>query len=222
MNEKIDLGKIGLGISQPSKSLLTTINLGYNKPLEPEKSEKPILITVPKKEQKKPKKKPLLIKQEIQIYKPPNIVYIEKFDLVTTFSTGFQHNDIPVPSLPVIDIKCDNHKTGEDSIIESIDTGFGCTNHIAIPHCKPKYKSFLCKENYLGEFKTETEKSLARYNLGVYSKQEIDDIVGKILIENNNFVTKKEVQNMISELDFVNSTLRSYANYQIPDDLFKL
>jgi hypothetical protein len=39
---------------------------------------------------------------------------------------------------------------------------------------------------------------------------------------NNNFITRKEVQNMIANLDFVDSTLKSYADYQIPNNLFKL
>ena len=110
-----------------------------------------------------------------------------------------------------------------DSIIENVDTGFGPEQIISIPDCpKKKHYTHLYKENYLGEFKEESEKALARYNLGVYSKTEIDNIVSKIIQENNNFVTKSEVQGMLQELDFVNSVLKSYVDYQIPDNLFKL
>lgn len=142
--------------------------------------------------------------------------------VITSMSAGFDHDAKPIPPPPEINIGCKipEHKN-PDSIIESVDTGFGCDNQIVIDCPKPKYKTHLCKENYLGEFKTEFEKALARTNLGVYSKEEIDKIVGQI-VEDNNFVTKEEVQNIVANLDFVNSTLKSHVDYQIPNDLFKL
>lgn len=192
MNEK---DKIQLGSEKPqllpSKSLLNTIKLGYN--------VKPV--------------------------SPPSenhIDFIEGDSVMTTISTGFGHNDKPVPPPPEINLSCKvPKKKNPDSVIGSIDTGFGCDNQIVIDCPKPKYKTHLCKENYLGEFKTESEKTLARNNLGIYSKEEIDKIVGQI-VENNNLITRKEVQNMIANLDFVDSTLKSYADYQIPNNLFKL
>ena len=192
MNEK---DKIQLGSEKPqllpSKSLLNTIKLGYN--------VKPV--------------------------SPPSenhIDFIEGDSVMTTISTGFEHNDKPVPLPPEINLSCKvPKKKNPDSVIGSIDTGFGCDNQIVIDCPKPKYKTHLCKENYLGEFKTESEKTLARNNLGIYSKEEIDKIVGQI-VENNNLITRKEVQNMIANLDFVDSTLKSYADYQIPNNLFKL
>lgn len=192
MNEK---DKIQLGNEKPqllpSKSLLNTIKLGYN--------VKPV--------------------------SPPSenhIDFIEGDSVMTTISTGFEHNDKPVPPPPEINLSCKvPKKKNPDSVIGSIDTGFGCDNQIVIDCPKPKYKTHLCKENYLGEFKTESEKTLARNNLGIYSKEEIDKIVGQI-VENNNLITRKEVQNMIANLDFVDSTLKSYADYQIPNNLFKL
>lgn len=192
MNEK---DKIQLGSEKPqllpSKSLLNTIKLGYN--------VKPV--------------------------SPPpenHINFIEGDSVMTTISTGFGHNDKPVPPPPEINLSCKvPKKKNPDSVIGSIDTGFGCDNQIVIDCPKPKYKTHLCKENYLGEFKTESEKTLARNNLGIYSKEEIDKIVGQI-VENNNLITRKEVQNMIANLDFVDSTLKSYADYQIPNNLFKL
>ena len=157
---------------------------------------------------------------------PPanHIDFIEGDSVMTTISTGFEHNDKSVPPPPEINLGCKiPKKKNPDSVIGSIDTGFGCDNQIVIDCPKPKYKTHLCKENYLGEFKTESEKTLARNNLGVYSKEEIDKIVGQIVENNNNnFITRKEVQNMIANLDFVDSTLKSYADYQIPNNLFKL
>lgn len=197
MNENLEKDKIQLGGEKPqllpSKSLLNTIKLGYNvKPAPP----------------------------------PPanHIDFIEGDSVMTTISTGFEHNDKPVPPPPEINLGCKiPKKKNPDSVIGSIDTGFGCDNQIVIDCPKPKYKTHLCKENYLGEFKTESEKTLARNNLGVYSKEEIDKIVGQIVENNNNnFITRKEVQNMIANLDFVDSTLKSYADYQIPNNLFKL
>jgi hypothetical protein len=56
------------------------------------------------------------------------------------------------------------------SILDTAKTGFGEENKL-IKNCpKPEYKTYLFRENYLGEFKTETEKTLARNNLEVYSK----------------------------------------------------
>lgn len=141
--------------------------------------------------------------------------------LLNTIKLGY--NIKPVPSPPEINLGCKiPKKKNPDSIIGSIDTGFGCDNQIVIDCPKPKYKTHLCKENYLGEFKAESEKTLARNNLGVYSKEEIDKIVGQIVKNNNNFITRKEVQDMIADLDFIDSTLKSYADYQIPNNLFKL
>ena len=63
---------------------------------------------------------------------------------------------------------------------------------------------------------------LARNNLEVYSKNEIDKVISQIIESNKNFTTKKEVESMIAEIDVVNSTVKSYADYQIPNNLFQL
>jgi transposase-like protein len=39
-----------------------------------------------------------------------------------------------------------------------VDSGYGFENKIVVECEKPKFKTHLCKENYLGEFKTEFEK----------------------------------------------------------------
>ncbi len=228
MNENLEKDKIQLGNEKPqllpSKSLLNTIKLGYNvKPVPPppvnhidfiEGDSVMTTISTGFEHNDKP------------VPPPPvnHIDFIEGDSVMTTISTGFEHNDKPVPPPPEINLGCKiPKKKNPDSVIGSIDTGFGCDNQVVIDCPKPKYKTHLCKENYLGEFKTESEKTLARNNLGVYSKEEIDKIVGQIVENNNNnFITRKEVQNMIANLDFVDSTLKSYADYQIPNNLFKL
>lgn len=197
MNENLEKDKIQLGNEKPqllpsTKSLLNTIKLGYDTKPVPPPPEN-------------------------------HINFIEGDSVMTTISTGFEHNDKPVPPPPEINLSCKTPKhKNPDSVIGSVDTGFGCDNQLIRECPKPKYKTHLCKENYLGEFKEESEKALARYNLGVYSKQEIDEVVSKIIQENNNFVTKSQVEGMLKELDFVDSVLKSYADYQIPNDLFKL
>ena len=97
--------------------------------------------------------------------------FVEKPLLKTTFKTGFEHNDIPVISQPIVEFKqsCQKH---EDSVIDSVDTGFGECKTIEKVCPKPTFKSHLYKENYLNEFKTETEKALIRNHLGIYGKSE--------------------------------------------------
>ena len=228
MNENLEKDKIQLGGEKPqllpSKSLLNTIKLGYNvKPVPPPPANHidfiegdSVMTTISTG-----------FEHNVKPVPPPpanHIDFIEGDSVMTTISTGFEHNVKPVPPPPEINLGCKiPKKKNPDSVIGSIDTGFGCDNQIVIDCPKPKYKTHLCKENYLGEFKTESEKTLARNNLGVYSKEEIDKIVGQIVENNNNnFITRKEVQNMIANLDFVDSTLKSYADYQIPNNLFKL
>lgn len=105
----------------------------------------------------------------------------------------------------------------------TVDTGFGECNRVELDRPKPQYKTPLYKENYLGEFQVETEKELARNNLGVYSKESVNALIERIVEGGTtNFVTKTEVQEMIDDLDFVNSTLKSQADYSIPKNLFKL
>jgi hypothetical protein len=49
--------------------------------------------------------------------------------VLTTISTGFEHNDKPVPPPPEINLGCKiPKKKNPDSVIGSIDTGFGCDN----------------------------------------------------------------------------------------------
>ena len=106
----------------------------------------------------------------------------------------------------------------------TIDSGFGCDNKLTI-HCpKPELHTHLCKENYLGEFKEESEKALARDNLGVYSKDEVSKVLADAVrnLDTSIFITKKEVYNLVENLDFVNSCIKANIDYEIPEQLFSL
>lgn len=105
----------------------------------------------------------------------------------------------------------------EDSIINELDTGFGAENTINVT-CKkkPEFKTHLCKESYLGEFKSETEKALARTNLEVYSKTETHLLLEQQI---SGFITKNDVEEIMK--DYTSSRLKSKVNYAIPENLFK-
>lgn len=106
----------------------------------------------------------------------------------------------------------------KDSILTKVDTGFG-GDQTLIKECKkPVYKTHLCKESYLSEFKSETEKKLARNNLNVYSKEETHLIIQKSV---SNIVTKNDLEEFIKDLDYTTSELKMNVNYIIPDNLFK-
>lgn len=106
----------------------------------------------------------------------------------------------------------------------TIDSGFGCDDKLTINCPKPELHTHLCKENYLGEFKEESEKALARDNLGVYSKDEVSKVLADAVanIDTSIFITKKEVYNLVENLDFVNSSIKTNIDYEIPEQLFNL
>lgn len=224
MSNKNVSGTVGSNPHQSSsKSILTTSDTGYN-------------IELPKPQPEI--KKPLLEEVKIEVSEPE--IVIKENSLQTTFKTGFEQNNIviiepPEPiqkplitiktgvehnDTPVVTLKQECHKN-EDSIIKDIDTGFGECKTIEKDCPKPKFKSHLYKENYLSEFKTETEKRLVRENIGVYGKPEIVAVI-KTEVSKQGFIGKDDVEKIISDLDFVNSTLKSYADYQIPNSLFKI
>ena len=169
--------------------------------------------------------------------------------LLTTISTGFRHDDKPViteeyieennnsikksvktgydtdeviseehfiPTISIDDI------TFEESVKDTIDTGFGQgTLHKECP--TPELVEYLIKSNHLSEFKTDIDKELARQNLEVYSSTQVNELLEQITNSVGSiYVTKKEVMQIIDNLDFVDSTLKSYANYEIPSNLFRL
>lgn len=106
----------------------------------------------------------------------------------------------------------------------TIDSGFGCDDKLTINCPKPELHTHLCKENYLGEFKEESEKALARDNLGVYSKDEVSKVLADAVVnlDSSIFITKKEVYNLVENLDFVNSSIKANVDYEIPEQLFSL
>lgn len=156
-----------------------------------------------------------------QICSKPSITYEESGCLETTFNTGFNHNDKPVIDNITPTLSHINTSNNKDSILDSVDTGFGENNKLIKDCPKPQYKTHLCKENYLGEFTKETEKALVRNNIGVYSKNEVREVVSHI-ISDSSLITRSEVQNIVEDLDFVDSVVRSHASYNIPNDLFQL
>lgn len=106
----------------------------------------------------------------------------------------------------------------------TIDSGFSCDDKLTTNCPKPQLHTHLCKENYLGEFKEESEKALARDNLGVYSKDEVSKVLEDAVanLDTSIFITKKEVYNLVENLDFVNSTIKANIDYEIPEQLFNL
>ena len=169
--------------------------------------------------------------------------------LLTTISTGFRHNDKPViteefieedngsikksvktgyetdevtesqKQIPTVDI---DDVTFEESVKETIDTGFGeGTLHKECP--EPELVQYLRKDKHLSEFQTETDKELARQNLGVYSSTKVDQLLKEITNSVGSiYVTKSELSVELAKLDFVDSTLKAYANYEVPNNLFRL
>lgn len=169
--------------------------------------------------------------------------------LLTTISTGFRHDDKPVITKEYIEEENNSIKktvktgydtdeviseeqpiptisiddvTFEESVKETIDTGFGQgTLHKECP--SPELVEYLNKSNHLSEFKTDTDKELARQNLEVYSSTQVNKLLEQITNSVGSiYVTKKEVMQIVDNLDFVDSTLKSYANYEIPSNLFRL
>ena len=141
--------------------------------------------------------------------------------LLTTINTGYnidQCDEIPIPEIVFIDLHEHNK-----SILDSVETGFDKQNTLSKQCEEPQYFITLYNENFLNEFKTEQEKEKVRENLDVYGKSEVSKIVSDVINDNTlSFITKIVVEKMINDLDFVDSTSRSYVNYEIPDKLFKL
>ena len=149
--------------------------------------------------------------------------YIEEDNgsIKKSVKTGFDTDEVAPPEqkIPTVDI---DDVTFEESVKETVDTGFGeGTLHKECP--QPELVEYLRQDRHLSEFRTETDKELARQNLGVYSSTKVDQLLKEITNSVGSiYVTKTEVSQMIDSLDFVNSTLKAYANYEIPANLFRL
>lgn len=149
--------------------------------------------------------------------------YIEEENgsIKKSVKTGYEEDEVATPTKPIPSVDIDD-VTFEESVKETIDTGFGeGTLHKECP--QSKLVEYLIKGNYLSEFQTDTEKELARQNLGVYSSTKVDQLLQEITSSVGSiYVTKKEINQMLSDLDFVNSTLNAYADYEIPNNLFRI
>lgn len=149
--------------------------------------------------------------------------YIEEKNgsIKKSVKTGYETDEITSPQKPIPTIEIDE-VTFEESVKNTIDTGYGeGTLHKECP--KPELVEYLRKDRYLSEFKTEIDKELARQNLGVYSSTKVDQLLKEITNSVGSiYVTKAEVTQMISDLDFVDSTLKAYTNYEVPSNLFRL
>ena len=109
------------------------------------------------------------------------------------------------------------------SIIDSIETGFGEANTLIKDCPNHKFKTPLFKEDYLAAFSSETERELVRNNLGIVGASEVRQMVKELINKDiDSFITIDKVQELIEDLDFVSSELKSNADYVIPDKLFKL
>lgn len=139
----------------------------------------------------------------------------------STISTGFEHDDKPVVEPPKEVIV--GPESFPESVKESIDIGYDNNNQLHTICPEPQLIQYLIKQNYLSEFKEETEKQLARTNLGVYSKQEVDKIANQLVLNiAGEFITKNEFNYAFDQLDYVDSTLKARVAYNIPESLFVL
>lgn len=193
------------------KSLLTTINTGFD-----------VLIPAPPKEEKTP----LIIPTQKVVPPKPKIVQGSEISI----NTGYEFNIIPTPPQPKPELITTvttivpesppeplvGPETFPESVKDSVSTGYGKDDKLHVVCIPPKRVSYLAVENYLSEFRAESEKKLARSNLGVYSIEEVNNVVANQL---NNYVTKEEFH---SNQQGIDSTLKAYADYQIPETLFKI
>lgn len=225
-------------IQHNSKSLFTSLNLGYD--IEQEE----IMISNSILYKENPKIKSQINtgfdRQETTEQIPiilqinqDNPVQLSKDSILDSANSGFgQYNQIHIeyikPELeipeiqeiipPKIIIQQEKPKDVKDSILDNVDSGYGLKNEIVVECAKPTYKTHIFKENFLGEFKTKIEKQKARDNLNVYSKGEVDEIVKSF---SSNVITHEQLDEKLANLDFTSSKLKSHASYEIPNNLFK-
>lgn len=157
------------------------------------------------------------ISVSIRIPKQEEIIQLPEIIEPPKQTYGVIHNEQPV-------IKQEPSKeVNKDSIIDKINTGFGCDNALHKDCPKPQWHQHLCKENFLGEFKTELEKQLARDNLDIYSKTQIDKFIKDLSgVDLSSYITKDYFNEAIQNLDYVKSSLKSNIDYNIPENLFTL
>ena len=201
---KISIKKdIGLGVkdSQP-------ISVSIRTPKQEEVIKKPkITIPVIQKKQEIDNKE---IIQFPEIVEPPKQTY------------GVIHNEQPV-------IKQEPSKElNKDSIIDKINTGFGCDNALHKECPKPQWHQHLCKENFLGEFKrnyakTDRQKNDFYATEPATTKLFLDEFIKNLSgVDLSSFITKDDFNEAIQNLDYVKSSLKSNIDYNIPENLFTI
>ena len=176
-----------------------------------------IKVNLPKIEEIPKPKIVIPIQKKEEIIKSKQSIQLPTIKEPSKQTYGVIHNEQPV-------IKQEENKTAnKDSVLDFIDTGFGTENTLHKECPPPKWVQYLSKENFLSEFKSDIDKKLARDNLEVYSKKEIDTFISSITnIDASNFVTKDYVDEAIQDLDFVKSKLKANSNYDIPEQLFTI
>lgn len=224
MNKTLELkGLEGTSLqSDSSKSLIGTINTGFDNSYQEQNIIKEPNLNVQHSNREDSMMDTLNTGfgeyNKATIEKPKPNINLEKNTIkICNKDCNSEHVIINENLVPTITIK--NECTPrEDSIINDLDTGFGLDQTIVTECKKPTFKTHLCKELYLGEFNSETEKNLARSNLNVYSKEETHLVIQK---EVSNFVTTNELEDIVKNLDYTSSRSKSQVNYEIPDNLFK-
>ena len=209
--------------SNSSKSLLDTINTGFDNSYQDV-----TIISKPELQIENSNREDSMLDtlntgfgeyNKVIVERPKVEIDIEDYT-IKICNNDCNKEDIKVTENLVPTMVIKNHCVKrEDSIIDELDTGFGAEQTITTT-CKkkPEFKTHLCKESYLGEFKSETDKNLARTNLGVYSKEETNFVIKNSI---SNLITKKEIEEIVKDLDYTTSRLKSHAYYKIPENLFK-
>lgn len=119
----------------------------------------------------------------------------EQDDLVLEVPKKKEELVIPVQEAPEFDlnkIHCPVQTPhNEESIKDSIDTGFDIESSLDYKPCSPKpFNQPLYKENFLGEFETEEEQRMARHNLGLFDDK---DVVAMSLITTGDVVSDIDI-----------------------------
>lgn len=111
---------------------------------------------------------------------------------------SIMENLAPETGSQIIDTKCrHNEDITQNSILGSVNTGFGPENELSIQSKCTKKSSVLhlYKETYLSEFETEEEKARVRLNLGVPS---VSDVNQQLTLKLANYATKADVDKVIA------------------------
>ena len=157
--------------------------------------------------------------------------YIDNSD--SNLNTGFEHTEKPIVPEIIPDLATGPEQFPE-SIKQTVQTGFGPKDTLHKECPTPNLVTYLLKEKYLAEFEKETEKQLARNNLGVYSAQEVDQTIKTLTINfGKDFVLKESFEERLQQtinnfnkivegLEYVDSITKAQANYVIPETLFNL